>query len=407
MKGTDAHMAPYRSARSSRASTLALVAIALGTLLASFGLLLSTPVVGIAHAAAWHPNDPQRHTDSTDPTIAWDSSMIFTGQNGGNPWGPVGEHAQVQGTKFPDGSYDLVLAAGDVNSDSTVCSASSIPVGSPVTASGGSFTASFDWPSAANSVNTAYSICALKDADHSVASTQDSGPFTVLSASAPSISISKSSVAAGSSVTVTGQNFVPEQSVLVYVAPCSSCGAPKTVSATVQSTGHNTGGFTTMLTIPTSTSPSSYFVGAISSNGVLSATEHSLVVVDAPTPTPTATSTATASPAATATSTSANPGKSNDTNSGLFIALGIVAVVLLALIAGLIAFLVTRGSSAPSSTSPGSPYGAYPSARPYGSSPPPLPMPDVENDPAAVAEENTPVNYDDPTDPGLGTPRRR
>jgi hypothetical protein len=400
-------MAPQRSARSSRAAALALFALAFGALLASVGLLLSGPVVGTAHAAASRPNVPARHAGSSNPTITWDGSMIFAGQNSGNPWGPVGEHAQVQGSNFPDGVYHLVLAAGDVNSDATVCSASAIPVGSPVNASGGSFTASFDWPSAANSVNTAYSICALNDADHTVASTQDSGPFTVLSASAPSISISPSSVAAGGSVTITGQNFVPEQSVLVYISPCTSCGAPKTVSATVQSTGHNTGSFTTKLTIPTSTSPASYFVGAISSNGVLSATEQSLVVVDAPTPTATATATATASPTAATSGSGGTTGGSGGDNNGLFITLGIVAIVLLALIAGLIAFLVTRGSSSPSPATPGSPYGAYPVARPYGAGPPPLPMPDLANDPAAVAEENMPVNYDDPTDPGLGTPRRR
>lgn len=406
MKGTDAHMAHHRPAGSHRVSALALVVIAFGALLGSAALLLSSPIVNTAHAAASRPFVPARHTGSSDPTIVWDGSMIFAGQNSGNPWGPVGEHAQVQGSNFPDGVYDLVLAAGDVNADSTVCSSGTIPVGSPVTASGGSFTASFDWPSAANSVNTAYSICALNDGDHSVASTLDSGPFTVLSAGAPIIAISASSIAAGGNITVTGQNFVPEQSVLIYIAPCSSCGAPKTASASVTSAGHNAGTFSVKLTIPTSTSPSGYFVGAISGNGVLSAAEQSLTVVDAPTPTATATATATANPTATSAAGGTTPGGSNGNNSGLLIAVGVIAVVLLAIIAGLIAFLATRRATPANSTPGSAPFGAYPMARPYGAGPPPLPMPDVADDPAALAEESIPVNYDDPTDPGLGVPRR-
>ena len=114
-------MAPHRPAR---AALIPLCIIAFGALLASLGLLLSTPAASLAQAAGLRHDVRHVHAGSSDPTITWDSSMIFPGQNSGNPWGPVGEHAQVQGSNFPDGVYDLVLAAGDVNSDATVCSSS-------------------------------------------------------------------------------------------------------------------------------------------------------------------------------------------------------------------------------------------------------------------------------------------
>jgi hypothetical protein len=379
---------------------------ALVLLFATLGLARPSALVGIAQAAPSHPEVPVRPAGGNDPTITWDGSMIFAGQNNGNPWGPVGEHAQVEGSKFPDGQYDLVLALGDVNGDASVCSSTVIPVGSPVAASGGTFTATFDWPAAANQVNAAYSICALNGTDHSVASTQDSGPFTVLSASAPVISLSTSSIAAGGSVTVTGQNFVPAQSVMVYASPCTSCGAPKAASVTVQSSGNNAGTFSATLPLPTTTAPNTYFVGAISANGVLGATEQTLVVTGAPTATPTAAATATPSPTATATAGPIPPGGgSNGNNSGLLLVLGIAALVLLAILMGLLAYLLTR-RSAQARAGQGAPIGAYPPAAPYGATPPPLPMPDWEEGAAAQVEDTTPVNYDDPTEPGLGTPNR-
>jgi hypothetical protein len=343
--------------------------------------------------------------------------MIFPGQNSGNPWGPVGEHARVQGSNFPDGQYKLVLAAGDVNTDATVCTGTTIPVGSPVTTSGGTFDASFDWPSAANQVNSKYSICALKASDNSVASHLDSGPFTVLAANPPSLTLSSTSVTAGGSITASGQNWVPEQQVLVYAASCQSCGAPKTASVTVNSTGHTSGTFTATLTFPTSVTPGSYFLGAISSNGVLSVTEQSITVSAQPTATPAPSATATAAATATATQATGSTGSGGGDSGGLLIALGALAIVLLAALAGLIAYLVTRRNARPIGSSQGSAPGAYPTARPsYGVSPPPLPMPDELPrrdgwDPGATTavpqgDDIYPGNYDDPTDPGLSTPRR-
>src|SRR5262249_5146244 len=198
---------------------------------------------------------------SGDPLITWDGSMNFPGQNSGNPWGPVGEHARVQGSNFPDGPYKLVLSPGDVNSDANVCSSGNqIPLAVSVTASGGNFDAHFDWPMAANQVNQQYSICALNAADSSVASHLDSGPFTLLAANPPQITLSDDKVVPGKSITVTGQNWVPEQAIQIYAASCQACSTSRVATVSVQSDGHNSGTFNATLTIPANAAPGNYFV---------------------------------------------------------------------------------------------------------------------------------------------------
>jgi hypothetical protein len=418
-EGTRRHM-PLDRIHRQPPTHAALRLFALAALLAALGILLSMPRLPAASAAA---AAPARHLGSSDPVIVWDSSMIFPGQNSGNPWGPVGEHAGVHGQHFPDGHYNLVLAPGDVNNDATVCSSGTIPVGSPVTASGGGFSATFDWPAAANSLNTAYSICALNAADNNVASHLDSGPFTVLAANPPSLSVLTTSLKAGDSINVSGQNWVPEQQVLVSIGPCQSCAAQKTASATVTSTGHNTGTFSATLTVPASTAAGTYYLGAANANRLLSAPSQTLTITASPTATATATATATTTPAATATAVSAGRGGSPGSGSsvGLVFGLVIAGIVLLAVLAGLLAFLLTRrpapadGVGGGGRTGIGPAPGAYPTARPHGAAPPPLPMPDEDErqgawDPGVTtatssAEDVYPGNYDDPTDPGLDAPR--
>ena len=389
-------------------------------------LLVGVALLLLAPSAFAAPTPPA----ASDPVIVWDQSMIYDGQNGGNPWGPVGEHARVQGQHFPDGQYKLVLAKGDVDNDATVCApANLIDLGVAVTVSGGAqtFDASFNWPAAAGQVHAAYSICALKASDGSLASHLDTGPFTVLAASAPRIQLSAATLAPGATLTVTGKNFVPPQSVLVYAAPCQNCGAPKTAQATVASADPNAGTFTATLTIPPGTTPGSFYVGAISQNGVLSAPEQT-VAVAAPSPTATArpSPTATTAPTAAPTPTQAGSGgnTNNTTDNGpLVVALLVAALVLLAVLAGLIAFLIARrrappailyrpGESVPAGSKPGVP------PVPYGAAaPPPLPMPDEMPtqagswDPGATravqqpAAAPDPASYDAPTDPGLRSAR--
>src|SRR5262249_23957593 len=189
------------------------------------------------HAAQLHIADP------SVPTIKWDGSMIVSGQN--NAAGPVGEHALVHGANFTDGQYNLVLAPGDLNSSdpATVCAPNKqIPLDVAATASGGAFDAHFDWPAAANQASGNYSICALDGQGNHVVLHLDPGPFTVLAANAPHIPLSAASVPPGGSITVTGQNWVPEQEVQVFAAPSNAPNAP-VASAAAQSSGHTAGTF--------------------------------------------------------------------------------------------------------------------------------------------------------------------
>jgi hypothetical protein len=65
---------------------------------------------------------PQAHAASSTPIIHWDPSMIYHGQNHGNPWGPVGEIAVVHAEGFTAGQpLRLIVVPGDSNKDATKC----------------------------------------------------------------------------------------------------------------------------------------------------------------------------------------------------------------------------------------------------------------------------------------------
>ncbi|MGH2478566.1 MAG: hypothetical protein ACRDHW_02775, partial [Ktedonobacteraceae bacterium] len=65
---------------------------------------------------------PRAHAGTTSPIIHWDSTMVYPGQNNGNPEGPVGEIAVVQGVNFTAGQQlKLILVAGNSVSNATLC----------------------------------------------------------------------------------------------------------------------------------------------------------------------------------------------------------------------------------------------------------------------------------------------
>src|SRR5689334_16499230 len=102
-----------------------------------------------AGGATWRPGGTGR---GSLRLRQWGASMIYAGQNNGNPEGPVGEHALVHGTKFTPGTYTLAVVKGDVNTSGQspveFCKLSQkVAVGGSVTAAGdGTFDAPFDWP---------------------------------------------------------------------------------------------------------------------------------------------------------------------------------------------------------------------------------------------------------------------
>jgi preprotein translocase subunit SecG len=278
----------------------------------TFALLMGIALLSLATLAA-----PTAHAGGSAPIIHWDSSMIYAGQNNGNPWGPVGENAIVHGANFPvNAQLRLILAPGDSNQDATVCKQPvvTVPIANITTDASGGFTQNFPWPAVAGQVNQAYSICSLLASDSSVASTRDDGPFTVLSSSPPAISLSATTVAVGGTITITGQNWVPPQPVTVNIAGCAACepGNTEVTNGTTTSAGLNSGSFSLTVKIPSSARPGNYVVDALTPSGLeafyTTGVKH-LTITPATTsnPTPTATTQLSPTPAQTTTTTPASP----------------------------------------------------------------------------------------------------
>lgn len=294
--------------------------------------LLLLPVVLLAMFSLSLLTSPTARAGGSGPIIHWDSSMIYVGQNNGYPWGPVGENTIVHGANFTaNTNLRLVVSPGDSNSDATVCQQSllTIVVGTATTDSTGGFTQNFAWPGAAGHVNQGYSICSLLVADNSTASSRDDGQFTVLTASPPVITLSTNSVAAGNTVTVSGQNWVPPQAVSINIAGCAACepGNTEVTNVSVNSTGLNSGSFSKVITIPANTRPGSYVVDALTQSGLeafyTTGIKHLTIsaapAAVTPTPSPSATAQASATPtigSASPTTTGTATNVANSTNTG-------------------------------------------------------------------------------------------
>ncbi len=369
--------------------SLTCLVFALGALLGLFGMAsLSVPV---AQAASQRSAS---HLSGNGPAINWDSSMIYSGQNNGNPEGPVGEQSKVNGVGFtPGATVNVVLAPGDSNADASVCQSSGdVTIANDVVIqSDGTFALGFTWPSDASSGQ--YSVCALDPSNGSVVSNQDSGPFSVLSASPPAIQLSSTQLNPGGSVTITGSNFVPTQTVNVLIATCHNCGATPLVMTTTNSDA--SGNFSVTLNLPSNTSPGTYVATAFTQNGVLDVGliggAVSLTVNAPATATPNPTTPATNTPqAATATTqpttatgggsttgtntTGTNTGGSDTTPYVIGIVVAVV-VLLIALAAGLYMLIRRRGAVGPTGARRAPPpaveggsggYGAYANYGNYG-----------------------------------------
>src|SRR5260370_9661417 len=219
-------------------------------------LTLAVPALAVvALRGAPVAQDAGACASATGACIQWGGSMIYAGQNNGNPEGPVGEHASVHGTKFMPGNYTLAVVKGDVNTSGQspveFCKLSQkVAVGGSVTAAAdGTLDASFDWPAAASSGQ--WSICAYDPATSMppLNGNVDDGPFTVLSSHAPAVSISSASIAPGDTLTVTGHNWLPAQGgIFVYVGSCADCDRPPVAST--QATSRPDGSLTATLPLP-------------------------------------------------------------------------------------------------------------------------------------------------------------
>src|SRR5438552_17435514 len=105
--------------------------------------VLAVILLAVLAAASLHPSAGTRAAGS-GPIIHWNSSMIYAGQNNGNPWGPVGENASVNGQNFPaNKQLRLILVAGDSNDTPSACKTSVATVSSVTTDSTGQFAQNF------------------------------------------------------------------------------------------------------------------------------------------------------------------------------------------------------------------------------------------------------------------------
>lgn len=388
---------------------------------------------------------------TTQACIHWDGSMIYAGQNNGNPEGPVGEHALVHGEGFLANAGQHVhfrFVDGDVNNpppgtadNYTFCKFVQPRVDIPgdvVVGVNGTFDFNFDIPPAAATGAGNWSICAYGPdgfpAPTGVGSIDD-GPFRALTSGSPSITLSTNTIQPGQAVTITGKNWLPAQGgIFVYIGPCADCGGTPIVSTTLSSDA--SGNFSVSLPIPSNTALATYIASAHNSNGQGSVLDlinngpHLTVAAAAPTATTAPSPTATRAPTATATKASAGNGGGNTStsngggsNTGLLIGLVVAIVVLLAALAGMLAYLATQrrnaapgGPNGPSgpggygqpfgagaNTNPAGRYGPPdPFAAPYHPPATPPPLPDW--DPGATTDPGNTAPDDAPTQAGFFPP---
>jgi hypothetical protein len=309
------------------------------------------------------------------PLISWDSTMIYAGQNNGNPEGPVGEHARVHGSGFTSFAtttqLSLGLVFGDVVHQLTLCDPANVkvPVGSVTPDANGTFDFTFQWPALANTTGTpGWSICANKVSDGAATGNTDGGPFTVLSDNTPAIAVSTTTAQAGGTITVTGTSWLPSQgNISVYVGQCAACDGAIYVSKIVQS--NQSGAFSVTLTIPPAVPATAAVVGAGTTNGVLVVSAQdspSLTITPLPPtatiePSPTVTATSTTVPT-TAPAQGGQTTSSGGTgaNLGLIIGLVVGILLLLGVIVGAVVFLLIRRGQPPTdSGGPGGPGGGF------------------------------------------------
>jgi hypothetical protein len=411
---------------------IAASALALSALLPILGAvaLLAAPTVRAASCGA------------TQACIHWDGSMIYAGQNNGNPEGPVGEHALVHGEGFTLSAgqqIQLQVVKGDVNNSGAqspfeFCGHSTprVLVGQAPVDVTGKFDFNFDWPSAASAGD--WSICAYgQDGSPVLNGNIDDGPFRVLSANPPSIALSTNNTQPGQAVTITGKHWLPAQGgIFVYIGPCADCGGAPIVSTTLSSDA--SGNFSVSLPIPSNTALATYIASAHNTNeqgsvlDLINNGPHLTVAAAAPTATTAPSPTATSAPTATATKASAGNGggstsasNGGGSNTGLLIGLVVAIVALLAALAGILAYLATqRRNAAPSgpngpsgpggygppfgaNTNPAGRYGPPdPFAAPYHPPATPPPLPDW--DPGATTNPGNDTPDDAPTQAGFFPP---
>lgn len=310
------------------------------------GLALAVMMLALALALAAPMRTPRaaaRPLDGGTLTIT-----IPQPDSNGEIAGPVGINLTVSGTGLQDGdTYALGYAPQD-----TQCT-SGFPLFQNVTATAtdGTFTTTFAWPKAVNSVGTLYYICAQDTTQPDAPPVQSDQLFHILSADAPQFTISDAktqnaipgppfNVFVGGQIALTGHNYVPADVTLLVYLSTRRINTGQDFSAarllgtadSQQITTTESGDVSATVVIPNDVKTGNYFLYLVSNDrqgdalpSLMAGVQVRVRLEPTPTASPSPTGAATSSPG-TSTGTTGNGGL------GLLRILGIIGFGLLSLI---------------------------------------------------------------------------
>lgn len=351
-----------RTRRTAYAARIPAIAL-LAALTVMFALLLQATQVAplslgapVARAAA-------------NANVNADPSLTLVSPSSGQ--GPVGASVTVSGSGWTGGSVAIGAAQAQANCASNSSWTATFKT---VTASGGSFTDTFRWPSSLSSGT--YYLCAAPTAGGATAGGVAGQTYTVKASSPPALTLSSSNIQVGQTVTITGSNFVGVSTVNLSIGNTNTGVTPiQTVNpdgngsfaVQYQPNGVVTGNLTIYASSPPDPGAPQPADSATASLLVLAAPTATATPSPSPSPAPSPTSAPTAT-AATLTTTT----KNDTSNGGGLIALLIVGIVLsLLVIVGAAVFLLLRRRGGPGQAYPVSPGGGYSGTGPvtgYGQS---------------------------------------
>ncbi|GCE25643.1 hypothetical protein KDA_11270 [Dictyobacter alpinus] len=290
-----------------------------------------------ALASAYVPMDDPTPTPTATTTTTYTPSLNLALPTGGTPAGHAGTVIQLTGAGFPPNSDVSFSIATDANQCATGNGGvAALQPQQPAKAdANGGFMVQAAWPDGANQPNTKYYVCASASGSHAAAGT----PFTFVGA--PTVTSSSQNVTAGDKVTITGQNWLPQQALNIAIL-AGSGGNP---IATAQTTPDANGNFSIDVEIPAGTAAGNYSInvtGATDPTQKANA-DNALTISAQATPTPGATATptpgATATPTPAATPTAASSGGSGSNPGMLWLIFGLGGIGVVLVIVGLTMFL--------------------------------------------------------------------
>lgn len=334
-----------------RRSALALIALLCCTLLLA-GLALAVP---LAHAAK--------------PADGGTLTIVVPAPDGNNvTQGPVGTNVSVSATSLSGGdSYQLGYAQQSIGCDSGFTAIAST---GPLPASdNGNLSATVAWPSDANAVGASYNLCLSDTTTTSNPVVSSTQVFRVEASSAPTIAVTAATppgstgtatattttngattVQAGAQVTISGQNFLPDNTPLAAYLTLSgtpSLGELKQgkLSGCASFNSQNGGSVNTTCTLPTTNTGPWYLIVASTGGpakfppALESAAPLNIVPAPNATATPSVTATPSPSPKASATPKGGTGGghvSSGPTSNEVAGIIGLSALAIILFVAGVL-----------------------------------------------------------------------